>query len=91
MAVLVRAWKDAGPIVEVLRRAEVPYLGGGMNSLFDTPEAEAIREVFYFLANHAPRNAPPVSEASLREGIELGSRDLLKRTSVVDFNSYVRF
>ncbi len=72
MAILVRAWKDAGPIVEALRQAEVPYLGGGMNSLLDTPEAQAVREVFYFLAGHIPRGRAAVSEASLRKSLGLG-------------------
>lgn len=69
MAILVRAWKDARPIVEALRQAKVPYLGGGMNSLLDTPEAQAMRESFYFLADHTPRGSGPVSEASVRRGL----------------------
>jgi superfamily I DNA/RNA helicase len=60
MAILVRAWKDAGPIVEALREAEVPYLGGGMNSLLNTPEAQAVRDMFYFLASHIPRGRAAV-------------------------------
>jgi DNA helicase-2/ATP-dependent DNA helicase PcrA len=72
MAILVRAWKDAGPIVDALREAEIPYLGGGMNSLLDTPEAQAIREVFYFLADHTPRGRAPVSEAALRKSLAGG-------------------
>lgn len=72
IAILVRAWRDAAPIVEALRDAEVPYLGGGMNSLFDTPEVQAIREVFYFLAGHVPSGRPAVSEASLRKSLAEG-------------------
>ena len=49
MAILVRAWKDTGPIGNALRKAEVPFIGGGMNSLLDTPEAQAVCNVFYFL------------------------------------------
>lgn len=78
MAILVRAWKDAGPIVAALRQAEIPYLGGGMNSLLDTPEAEAIREVFYFLAGHTPRGRSPVSEASLHRSLADGFPGLQK-------------
>jgi DNA helicase-2/ATP-dependent DNA helicase PcrA len=66
MAILVRAWKDAGPIADALCAAQIPYLGGGMNSLLDTPEIQAIREVFYFLASHVPRDRSPVTEAALR-------------------------
>jgi ATP-dependent DNA helicase UvrD/PcrA len=78
MAILVRAWKDAAPIVEALREAEVPYLGGGMNSLFDTPEAQAIREVFYFLGTHIPNGRPAASEASLRKSLGEGFPGLKK-------------
>ncbi|HEV2349624.1 MAG TPA: ATP-dependent DNA helicase [Terriglobia bacterium] len=87
MAVLVRAWKDAGPIVDALREAEVPYLGGGMNSLFDTPEAQAIREVFYFLASHTSRDASQVTEASLRKSLENGFPGLGKE----GINSGIKF
>jgi DNA helicase-2/ATP-dependent DNA helicase PcrA len=72
MAILVRACKDAGPIVDALREAEIPYLGGGLNSLLDTPEAQAIREVFYFLSNHTSRGLAPVSEAALRKSLAEG-------------------
>ena len=77
MAILVRAWKDAGPIVDALREAEIPYLGGGMNSLLDTPEAQAVREVFYFLADHTPRGRAPVSEAALRTALAGGFPGLI--------------
>ena len=87
MAILVRAWKDAGPIVEALRKAEVPYLGGGMNSLLDTPEAEAIREVFYFLGGHIPRGRAAVSEASLRKSLADGFPGLTSE----DINSGTKF
>src|ERR1019366_7009161 len=87
MAILVRAWKDAGPIVEALRDAEVPYLGGGMNSLLDTPEVQAIREVFYFLAAHTPRDRSEISESSLRKSLAEGFPGLTK----ADINSGIRF
>ena len=87
VAILVRAWKDAGPIVNALREAQVPYVGGGMNSLLDTPEAEAIREAFYFLASHAPRGRSPVSEASLRRSLNAGFPGLQKE----DIDSGIRF
>jgi DNA helicase-2/ATP-dependent DNA helicase PcrA len=87
MAVLVRAWRDAGPIVDALRDAEVPYLGGGMNSVFDTAEVQAIREVFYFLAAHTPRGRSPVSEASLRKSIGDGFPGLTK----ADITAGVKF
>lgn len=78
MAILVRAWKDAAPIVDALRAAEVPYLGGGMNSLLDTPEAQAIREVFYFLGSHTPRGRAELTAASLKQSLANGFPGLTK-------------
>jgi DNA helicase-2/ATP-dependent DNA helicase PcrA len=72
VAILVRAWKDAGPIVQALREAEIPYVGGGMNSLFDTPEAIATRDAFYFLATHGPNGSPVLSEGSLKKSLAHG-------------------
>ncbi len=68
-AILVRAWKDAGPIVDALRDAEIPYLGGGMNSLLDTPEAQAIREAFYYMADHVARGRAPSSESTVAQSL----------------------
>lgn len=72
MAILVRVWKDAGAIVSALTDAGIPYLGGGMNSLLDTPEAIALRQVFYFLAQYSPRGASPVTELALRASLANG-------------------
>ncbi|HET9284661.1 MAG TPA: ATP-dependent helicase [Candidatus Angelobacter sp.] len=78
MAVLVREWKDAAPIVDALKKAEIPYLGGGMNSLFDTAEVNAIREVFYFLAGHTPRQGSQITELALQRIIATGLPGLKK-------------
>jgi DNA helicase-2/ATP-dependent DNA helicase PcrA len=72
IAILVREWKDAAPIVEALKKENVRYLGGGMNSLFDTPEINSIREVFYFLAGHATRGGGHVSEPDLEQALATG-------------------
>lgn len=62
MSILVRAWKDAKDLVDALEARDIPSLGGGINSIFDTPEVACIREAFYFLANHTARSKPPSSE-----------------------------
>lgn len=50
MAVLYRSVKkSAEPLTAALRAAEIPYVVVGMNNLFDTPEAEAGRQLFYFM------------------------------------------
>ncbi|MGH9629831.1 MAG: 3'-5' exonuclease, partial [Bryobacteraceae bacterium] len=43
-----------------------------MNSLLDTPEAQAVREAFYFLADRTPRGRAPVTEATLRKSLADG-------------------
>ncbi|OGW33246.1 MAG: hypothetical protein A2X58_10920 [Nitrospirae bacterium GWC2_56_14] len=49
-AILLRSVKNsAGPIVEVLRAANIPYIVKGMTGLFDTTEAQAAVGIFYYL------------------------------------------
>ena len=50
MAILLRSVaKNAAPITEALEAAEIPYVIEGMNNLFRTAEAEASRQLFYFM------------------------------------------
>lgn len=51
MAVLVRVRASMGPIVDSFRAADVPYVVSGNAGLFDTPEAQAARALFHFIAN----------------------------------------
>jgi DNA helicase-2/ATP-dependent DNA helicase PcrA len=60
-AVLVRVKRLIPPIVAAFERHEIPYVVGGVSSLFDTDEAAAARALFYFLAS-----AEDCSEAELR-------------------------
>jgi DNA helicase-2/ATP-dependent DNA helicase PcrA len=58
IAVLLRSVRnDAGPILAALDTRRIPYIVGGMNGLFDTPEVQAMRDVFYYLAQHEPRGS----------------------------------
>ena len=51
-AILLRSVRsNADPIVEALKAAEIPAIIVGMNRLFDTPEAQASRLLFYFLVD----------------------------------------
>jgi DNA helicase-2/ATP-dependent DNA helicase PcrA len=51
MAVLLRSVRrDGGVITDALATAGVPYVITGMDNLFAKPEAEAARQLFYFLA-----------------------------------------
>jgi DNA helicase-2/ATP-dependent DNA helicase PcrA len=52
MAILLRSVRgNAEPITRALDAAQIRYVVVGMNNLFGTPEAEASRHLFYFMAN----------------------------------------
>lgn len=60
MAILLRSVRrDGGALMAALDEAEVPYVITGMDNLFQTDEAEAARQLFYFLAGE-------IEEADLR-------------------------
>lgn len=58
MAVLLRSVKaNAGPITAALHAADIPFVVTGMTNLFGTAEAEAARQLFYFIGDHGPDEA----------------------------------
>lgn len=66
MAVLLRSVRTNGePITEALDAADIPYVVGGMNNLFDTDEAEAARQLFYFMAGRPTPDAAALVQAWL--------------------------
>ena len=53
-AVLFRSVaKDAGPVVEEMRRRDIPFIVKGLNRLFDSPEIQAVVGIFRFMADLA--------------------------------------
>jgi len=58
MAILLRSVRANGePITRALDAAHIPYVIAGMNNLFGTPEADASRQFFYFMANRGVDSA----------------------------------
>ena len=54
-AVLYRSVaKDAGALVEELRRRDIPYVVKGLNRLFDSPEIQAVVQVFTYMQGDMP-------------------------------------
>jgi DNA helicase-2/ATP-dependent DNA helicase PcrA len=54
-AVLFRSVaKDAGPLVEEMRRRDIPYVVKGLNRLFDSPEIHAVVGIFEYMASRIP-------------------------------------
>jgi ATP-dependent DNA helicase UvrD/PcrA len=62
VAVLLRSVKaNAEPITRALQAAGIPFVVTGMTNLFGTAEAEAARQLFYFIADR-----PGVDAAALK-------------------------
>jgi DNA helicase-2/ATP-dependent DNA helicase PcrA len=63
MAVLLRSVKtNAEPITQALEAADIPFVVVGMTNLFGASEAEAARQLFYFIASR-----PGVDENTLAQ------------------------
>src|SRR5262249_3073869 len=56
MAGLVRYTKFGEPIRRAFAGEAIPFVSLGMDTLFDAPEGEAARQLFYFMANRASRD-----------------------------------
>lgn len=75
MAVLLRSVAANGePITRALKKARIPYLVVGMNNLFDTPEAQAARELFFFMAGLLDSSA--LKDAWTNAGLGIAVSDL---------------
>ncbi|MEU5513493.1 ATP-dependent DNA helicase [Streptomyces griseoaurantiacus] len=74
-AVLFRSVKaDAGPLVEELRRRDIPYVIKGLTKLFETPEVQAAVSCFRFVAGEADEQ--DVIDAWVDAGVGLTEGDV---------------
>jgi len=72
MAILLRSVKaNAAPITDALRAAGIPFVVTGMTNLFGTSEAEAARQLFYFMAGHHGVTESAVEQAWRDAGLGL--------------------
>lgn len=79
MAVLLRSVRTNGePITRALDAAGIPYVIAGMNNLFGTPEAEAARQLFYFMANRAGFDVPTLQGIWTTAGLGLDAVRIAK-------------
>jgi DNA helicase-2/ATP-dependent DNA helicase PcrA len=77
MAVLLRSVKANGePITQALREAGVPFVVIGMTNLFGAAEAEAARQLFYFIADHHGVDEAVVRRHWIDAQIGLSAEDL---------------
>ena len=70
MAVLLRSVRtNAEPITTALHAAGVPFVVTGMNNLFETAEAEAARQLFYFIGGREDVDKDDVEDAWTEAGL----------------------
>lgn len=71
MAVLLRSVRTNGePITKALAQSRIPYVVVGMNNLFGTAEAEAARQLFYFMSGWIDAVALEAAWANAAVGVE---------------------
>jgi DNA helicase-2/ATP-dependent DNA helicase PcrA len=76
MAVLLRSVRrDGEAIIAAMDEAGVPYVITGMDNLFQTDEAEAARQLFYFLAKEVDEVALGTFWRTADLGIDAGALD----------------
>jgi DNA helicase-2/ATP-dependent DNA helicase PcrA len=97
MAVLVRVTASSAPIREALRAEGVPFVSVGMDTLFDAPEAEAARQLFYMMASRVATAdvikawmdaGLGIKRAVLKDAVEVA---LVAREKMTQENAEVRF
>lgn len=77
MAILLRSVvRNAAPITAALDAANIRYVIVGMNNLFDTREANAARELFYFMAGRPNSDATTVLDAWTQANLGLTPAEL---------------
>jgi DNA helicase II / ATP-dependent DNA helicase PcrA len=77
MAVLLRSVKaNASPITRAFDAAGIRYVVAGMTNLFGTPEAQAVRQLFYFMASRADIDQAVMERAWQRADLGLDPSDL---------------
>jgi DNA helicase II / ATP-dependent DNA helicase PcrA len=77
MAILLRSVRTNGePITRALDAAGIRYVVVGMNNLFDTAEAEAARQFFYFMAGRPNIDANMLRQVWLNAGLGLTADDV---------------
>ncbi len=76
MAVLLRSVKNNGTVItEALKEANVPFVVSGLANLFETDEARAARDLFYFIAD----GGESIDEQALRWSWEKANLGLSRR------------
>jgi DNA helicase-2/ATP-dependent DNA helicase PcrA len=87
MAILLRSVAaNAQPITDSLDAADIPYVIVGMNRLFGTHEAEAARQLFYFMAYRSTVTAKTLEDQWFKAGLGVSRADIRKAIKTCEQN-----
>ena len=79
MAVLLRSVKNNGAVItEALKEAKIPFVVTGLDNLFETDEARAARDLFYFISGET-FDSKVVDASALRRSWEQARLGFTKR------------
>ena len=72
--------KNNGPVItEALKKSGIPFVVTGLSNLFETDEARAARDLFYYIAGNAIGGEDPPTGGELRRSWENPRLGLAKR------------
>ena len=69
-SILIRTWKKAKAIMDALAEADVPFIVGGVNELFQRPEIKASRAIFEYLNSEIEDDTLKLYWESVSENID---------------------
>lgn len=75
VAILLRTWRKAIPIMESLANREIPFVVSGVNELFQRSEIQAAQAIFEFLEDSIEENILKMYWTSVSKKIDLKSLD----------------
>src|SRR4030095_10332395 len=79
MAILLRSVRTNGePITRALDAGGIRYVVVGMNNLFDTAEAEAARQLFYFMAGRSTTDPDILKQFWMNARLGLSADDITR-------------
>jgi len=74
-AILLRTWKKAKSIMEMLTAENIPFVVGGVNELFERPEIKASKAIFQYLNQDIEEDALKIYWLSVSENIKENDLD----------------
>ena len=74
--ILLRTWRKAKPIIDVLTEQGIPFVVGGVNELFQRAEIKAAKAIFQYLNNDIEDNTLREYWEAVSQRIQISDLDL---------------